>query len=150
MKQIIQRSLLLAIASITLFAVSLKAQDATKELAAFTKKFQATYNSKDDKALKMMYADDAVRVAADGTTLTGNEAISAEFAKSFADIKPTIEIKQDKAETQADGSVVATGTYHVKGTAASGEAIDIKGSYTNTVVKVKGHWKITKSVLAAM
>lgn len=150
MKQIIQRSLLLAIASITLFATTLKAQDATKAVAAFAKKFQAAYNSKDDKALKMMYTDDAVRVAADGTTLTGSDAIIAEFAKSFADIKPTIEITQDKVETQADGSAVSTGTYHVKGTSAAGEAIDFKGSYTNTVVKVKGHWKIKKSVLVAM
>ena len=150
MKQTIQLSLLLAIASMTVFSTALKAQDATKELAAFAKKFQAAYNAKDDKALKTMYTDDAVRVAADGTTITGNEAISAEFAKSFADIKPTIEIVQNKVETGADGSATSTGTYHVKGTSSAGEAIDIKGSYTNTTIKVKGHWKISKSVLVAM
>jgi ketosteroid isomerase-like protein len=150
MKQIIQRSLLLAIASITLLTGRLRAQDASKEIAVFAKKFQALYNAKDDKALKMMYTEDAVRVAQDGTTLTGNEAISAEFAKSFADIKPTIDIKQDKVTTQADGSAVATGTYHVKGTTAAGDSIDVTGGYTNTLVKIKGHWKLSRSVLAAL
>jgi uncharacterized protein (TIGR02246 family) len=150
MKQIIQRSLLLTIASVAVFITPVKAQDATKELAGFTKKFQDAYNKKDDKALKMMYTDDAVRVGIDGTSLTGNESISAEFAKQFEGAKQSIVIKQDKVVTQADGSTTATGTYHVTGTTNAGEKIDRSGNYTNTVVKVKGQWKIAKSVLVAM
>ncbi|MEO5681740.1 MAG: nuclear transport factor 2 family protein [Chitinophagaceae bacterium] len=150
MKKTITRFMLVSIAAITAFITPLKAQDDTRDLSTFTKKFQDTYNKHNEKALKMMYTDDAVRIGTDGTTLTGNEAISAEFAKSFADIKPVIEITQNKAEKQADGNTVATGTYHLKGTTAAGESVDLKGSYVNTVVKVKGQWKIVKSVLTAM
>ncbi|MEP6749959.1 MAG: nuclear transport factor 2 family protein [Bacteroidota bacterium] len=150
MKQIIQRSLLLALTSIAIFITPLKAQDATKELATFTKKFQDAYNKKDDKALKPMYTDDAIRVGVDGTSLSGNEAISAEFAKSFAGNKQAIVIKQDKVEPQTDGSAIATGTYHVTGSTNAGEKIERSGNYTNTVIKVKGQWKISKSVLTSM
>jgi uncharacterized protein (TIGR02246 family) len=150
MKKTIKPIWLLAFILVAAFVTPVKAQDPTKELAALAKKFQAAYNSKDDKALKMMYTADAVRVATDGTTLNGNDAISADFAKTFADNTVTIEIKQDKATSQADGSAIATGTYHVTGTSKAGEKIDIKGAFTNTNVKVKGHWKVAKSVLTAM
>lgn len=150
MKQTIKLCLLATVALLTAFVIPSNAQDVTKDMAAFAKKFQAAYNKHDDKALKMMYTADAVRIATDGTTLNGNEAISADFAKSFTDIKPTIEITPDKTESQSDGSAISTGTYHVTGRNAAGESIDLKGSYTNTVVKEKGQWKLAKSVLTAM
>jgi len=150
MKQTIKLSLLAAIASITAFITPLKAQDATKELAVFTKKFQAAYNSKDDKALKMMYTDDATRTAADGTISNGSEAIVAQFRDYFTENKVMLDLKQTKVETQTDGSAIATGTFQVTGTSKTGEKIDRKGGYTNTVVKANGHWKIAKSVLTAM
>ena len=149
MKKTIKFSLLLALISITAFINPLKAQDATKELLGFTKQFQAAYNKKDDKALKTMYTDDAVRVSTDGTTITGSENIIADLVKNYSVGKVMIAIKQDKVVT-ADGSTTTTGTYHVTGKTDAGEAVEIKGSYTNTVVKVKGHWKIAKSVLVAM
>jgi uncharacterized protein (TIGR02246 family) len=150
MKKIIQRGLLLAIASFTAFITPLKAQDATKELAVFTKKFQAAYNSKDDKALKTMYTDDATRTAADGTINNGSEAIVAQFRDYFTENKVTLDLKQTKVDMQTDGSATATGTFHVTGTSKTGEKIDRKGGYTNTVVKANGHWKIAKSVLTSM
>ena len=150
MKKTIKFSFLFAMFSITTFINPLQAQDATKELLGFTKKFQVTYNKNDAKELKEMYTTDATRVAADGSAITGNDNISTAFAKSFTGSKLMIEIVQDKVVTGADGSATATGTYHVTGTTNAGEAVDIKGSYTNTVVKVKGHWKISKSVLASM
>jgi uncharacterized protein (TIGR02246 family) len=150
MKKSIKLSLLSAVISVTAFVTPLKAQDATKELAAFTKKFQAAYNNKDDKTLKTMYTDDATRIGTDGTTSTGCDSIAAQFKDYFTANKVTIVIKQDKVDTQADGSATATGTYHVTGTSNTGEKIDRSGTYTNTVVKVKGHWKISKSVLTAM
>ena len=150
MKKTIKFSFLFAMFSITTFINPLQAQDATKELLGFTKKFQVTYNKNDAKELKEMYTTDATRVAADGSAITGNDNISTAFAKSFTGSKLMIELVQDKVVTGADGSATATGTYHVTGTTNAGEAVDIKGSYTNTVVKVKGHWKISKSVLASM
>jgi len=150
MKKIIQRSLLLAIVSLTAFIAPLKAQDATKELAAFTKKFQAAYNSKDDKTLKTMYTDDATRTAADGTVNSGSEAIVAQFRDYFTENKVMLDLKQTNVAVQTDGSATATGIFHVTGTSKTGEKIDRKGGYTNTVVKANGHWKIAKSVLTAL
>jgi len=150
MKKTIKCSLLLVLVSISGFILPLKAQDATKELASFTKKFQHAYNSKDDKALKMLYTDDAVRVTADGTTSTGCEAIVAQFRDYFNENKVTLALKQDKVETTGDGATTATGTYHITGTSKTGEKIDRSGRYTNTVVKVNGHWKIAKTVLTAI
>jgi len=150
MKKTIMFSLLLAMASVAAFINPLRAQDASKELLGFTKKFQAIYNKNDAKALKQMYTDDAVRVGTDGVTLTGSDNIVAGFEKSFAGSKLMIEIKQEKVETAADGTATATGTYHVTGKNNAGEAVDIKGAYNNSVIKVNGHWKIAKSVLSAM
>jgi ketosteroid isomerase-like protein len=115
MKKTTMINLLLAIVSATAFINPLRAQDASKELLAFTKKFQAIYNKNNAKALKEMYTDDAVRVGTDGVTVTGSDSIIAVFEKSFAGSKLMIEIKQEKVTTGADGSTTATGTYHVTG-----------------------------------
>jgi len=148
MKKTIKFSLLLALMSVTAFINPLKAQDVKKELEGFTKKFETAYNKQDGKALKTFYTAEASRTNPAGETITGNDNIAAEFAKQWADSKLTITIKPEKADSQADGSVLATGTYHVTGTTKAGEKIDRNGGYTNTVVKEGGKWKIAKSVLA--
>ena len=149
MKKIIKMSLLLVFAAVAAFINPLKAQDASKELILFTRKFEENYNKKNDKALKEMYTKDATRTTTDGKVATGNEAIRAAFAEVFKD-KVTVTIKQDKVVTATDGTVTATGTYHVTGISAKGEKIDRSGSYTNTLVKEDGIWKISKNVLAAL
>jgi ketosteroid isomerase-like protein len=150
MKKTTKLCLLLTIASIVAFINPLQAQNAEKDMLAFAKKFQDTYNKKDDKGLKMMYTDDALRVNADGQSITGNAAISEEFAKIFADNELTIVIKQGKVVTNADGSLTSTGTYQATGTSKAGEKLEIAGNYNNTVIKINGHWKIAKSVLTAI
>src|SRR5260221_9635666 len=147
MKKTIKFSLLLALVSVTAFINPLKAQDVKKELEGFTKKFQDAYNKKDDKALKMMFTTEAVRTDANGVITTGDENIRAAMVTAWADSKPAIGIKQEKAEKQNDGTSIATGTYHITGTTNAGEKLDINGSYTNTVVKEKGKFKISKMVL---
>ncbi|MBC7536093.1 MAG: nuclear transport factor 2 family protein [Ferruginibacter sp.] len=148
MKKSIKFGLLVTLA-VAAFINPLKAQEATKELAAFTQKFQDAYNKKDDKALKEMYTKDAIRTTSDKKTIIGNEAIGAQFAEYFKD-DITIEIKQTKVVTATDGTATATGTYHVTGTSKTGEKIDRQGGYNNKAVKVKGQWKISKNVLTAL
>jgi uncharacterized protein (TIGR02246 family) len=147
MTKTIKFSLLLVLVSVTAFINPLKAQDHTKELAMLAKKFQDAYNKQDVKSLKTMYTDDAVSTGTDGVTTTGNENIGEGIAKNFATGKVMITIKQEKVVT-TDGTTTASGTYHVTGKTNAGEAIEINGSFINTVVKVKGQWKISKSVLA--
>jgi uncharacterized protein (TIGR02246 family) len=147
MKKSFKFSLMLTLVSFIAFNTPLIAQDATKELEAFTKKFQSAYNAKDEKTLKTMYTDDAVRTASNGVSVTGSEAIVAQFKEFFTENEVKIELKQTSAEAQTDGSATATGTYQVTGTSKTGEKIDRSGTYVNTVVKQKKQWKIAKTVL---
>jgi len=148
MKKTIQFSLLLAFISIAAFISPVKAQDATKELTAFTKKFQDAYNKKDVKALKEKYTTDAVRTGTDGQIQNGSDSIVAFYGEMFKN-DVTVAIKQEKV-TEKDGNTVATGTYEVNGSSKAGEKINLKGAYSNTVVKEGGQWKIAKQVLTAL
>ena len=148
MKKSIKFGLLVTLA-VAAFINPLKAQEATKELAAFTQRFQDAYNKKDEKALKEMYTKDAIRTMTDGKIVTGNESIGAQFAEYFKD-DVTIEIKQTKVVTETDGTTTTMGTYHVTGTSKTGEKTDRQGGYNNKVVKVKGQWKISKNVLTEL
>lgn len=147
MKKMIKFSLL-SVLAVAAFINPLKAQDATKELTAFVKKFQEAYNKKDDKTLKGMYTKDATRTMMDGKVQNGNEEIRASFAEFLKENAVTIEIKLDKV-IEKDGSTTTTGTYHVTGTSAKAEKVDRTGIFTNAVVKENGQWKISKSVLTA-
>lgn len=148
MKKMIKYSLLTVLA-ISAFINPLSAQDANKELTAFVKGFETAYNNKDDKALTAVYTKDATRTTMEGKTVEGNKAIGASFADYFKNNSVTIVIKLDKV-TENEGVTVISGTFHVTGTSLKGEKIDRMGGYTNTVIKEKGHWKISKSVLVAL
>ncbi|MES1223511.1 MAG: nuclear transport factor 2 family protein [Bacteroidota bacterium] len=147
MKKSIRISMLVALASFTVLINPLKAQDVKKELDGFTKKYQDAYNKKDDKAIKMMYTADATRTDANGTVTTGNENIRVLTVTSWATSKPVLTITPEKADKQTDGTVIASGKYHVGGTKEGGEKLDINGTYTNTLVKEGGKWKISKMML---
>lgn len=148
MKKTIQFSLLFAFVSIIAFINPAKAQDDNKDFTAFAKKFEDAYNKKDAKALKGMFTKDAVRTDADGTVYNGSDSILGALEESMKN-KVTIVIKQEKAVTE-NGSTVASGTYVVNGSSQSGEQIDYKGGYVNTMVKEGGQWKIAKQLLTAL
>lgn len=150
MKKTIKFSFLFTLASFIALVNPLKAQDANKEMKAFVKKFEAAYNKKDAMAIKAMFTDDAVRTNTDGTVTTGSEAIGAEYTSQMKDNDFKVAISQEKAEMQADGSIMASGTYRVTGKTGAGEDVDFSGKYETTDVKVGGTWKISKQVLTAM
>ncbi|MEO6229146.1 MAG: nuclear transport factor 2 family protein [Ferruginibacter sp.] len=150
MKKTIKFSLLFVLATFIAFVNPLKAQDANKEMNAFVKKFENSYNKKDAMAIKAMFTDDAVRTNTDGSVVTGSEAIGAEFTDQFKDNDFKLVITQEKAEMQPDGSIMASGTYRVTGKSGAGEDVDFSGKYEGTNVKVDGKWKIAKQVLTAM
>jgi len=148
MKKTIQFSLLLVLLSITSLINPAKAQDATKELTTFTKRFEEACNKKDVKAIKELFTKDAVRTDPDGQSQTGNDAIVAAFEELFQN-KLTVTLKQEKVAFE-NGSNVSTGTYHATGSTQSGETIDSKGSFSNTMIKEGGQWKISKQVLNSL
>ncbi len=139
--------MLIIIATSALFN-PVQSQDIKKEMADLAKNFEENYNKKNDKALKMLYTENAVRIEPDGTVISGNENIRIKLTESWSINKLNLAIKQEKVESQADGNVLASGTYMVTGTADSGDPIAVGGSYTNTMVKEDGKWKIAKSVLS--
>ena len=151
MKKTIKFSLLLAISFCIALVNPLAAQNINNDMNALAKKYESAYNRKDVKALKGMYTKDAVRVNPDGNTITGIGDIGDSTAQDFKNNKVImVKIKADKSVKESDGSVTATGTYHITGTTKKGEKIDFKGAYTNTVVKEGGKWKIAKMVLTSM
>ena len=91
---------------------------------------------------------DAVRISAEGQTQTGNAAIVAAYEELFLN-KLTVTITQEKVATE-NGSTVSSGTYHATGSTQSGESIDSKGSFVNTMIKEGGQWKISKQTLNSL
>ncbi|HZI53003.1 MAG TPA: hypothetical protein VFD56_04855, partial [Chitinophagaceae bacterium] len=116
MKQTFTLGVLLVFLLASAFINPLKSQDLKKEMDDLVKKFEAVYNKKDDKALKMLYTDNAVRTDADGTVTTGNENLRLLYIQSWSTTNLKLTIKQEKVEKQADGTVIASGTYHATGT----------------------------------
>jgi uncharacterized protein (TIGR02246 family) len=145
MKKTIQIGLYLMFASLILTLPAM-AQNLDKELADLVKRFEKAYNQEDVGTLASRYTDDAVRVMADGRTFTGIAEIKAAMEADFAANDFKVTIKTGTHEVLNDGGVISKGTYQVKGTAA-GEPVDITGTYTNTLVKVNGEWKVSKNVL---
>jgi uncharacterized protein (TIGR02246 family) len=113
---------------------------------ALTRNFQDAYNKEDANALKEMYTADAVRVEMDGKTTTGAENIKAIYEEQFKNANATVLINDVNA-VQNNANVIATGTWHVIGRSANGDKMDFGGTYTNTLVKDNGQWKISKMVL---
>src|SRR5688572_5701133 len=105
MKQTFTLGVLLVFLLASAFIDPLKSQDLKKEMDDLVKKFEAGYNKKDDKALKMLYTDNAVRTDADGTVTTGNENLRLLYIQSWANANLRLTIKQEKVEKQADGTV---------------------------------------------
>lgn len=149
MKKVIQSSLFFAALLCAAFTPSLNAQDVDKEMAAFAQQFQDTYNKEDHATLKTFYTADATRVARDGTSITGAEAIGAFWAEQFKGADATLALKQASVVWKdVSHAYVSTGTYHVTGTTVKGDKISLSGTYTNTMLKENGTWKIAKSVLS--
>ncbi|MGH2648728.1 MAG: YybH family protein [Ginsengibacter sp.] len=149
MKKTIRLSLLLVFVYGTAFMNPLKAQMTTAEHNALAKIYQDAYNRKDDKAMLAMYTKDAIRITPDSVVANGTEAIGKEFAEEFKHSTATLEITPQNT-MEKDGSSIGTGTFHVTGTNDQGEKIDVMGTYTNTMAKENGQWKIAKSVIGTV
>lgn len=122
------------------------AQNMQKELASLAKKYEKAYNQEDVKSLLERYTNDAVRVLGDGRTFNGIAEIEANMVSEFEANDFKVSIESGNYEVQSDGTVISHGTYHVTGMQGS-EKVEFSGKYTNTMVKVGGDWKVSKSVL---
>ncbi len=148
MKKQIKLNFFFAALLFAAFTSASYAQDVDKEMAAFAQQFQDAYNKEDHATLKTFYTTDAKRVAKDGSTITGAEAIGAFWEAQFKGTDATLVLTQQSvAWKDVLHAYVASGTYHVTGVSAKGDKIDISGKYANTMLKVDGAWKISESTL---
>jgi uncharacterized protein (TIGR02246 family) len=133
-----------------IFAISVQsiAQDNSKEIAAFLKKFETAYNAADTKALITYFTKNAMRVNADGTSIQGADVIVAEYADSFANTDLQLTINMGKTLNQTASKALTTGTYQVTGSSKqTNEKIEVSGAYENELVKENGAWKINNMKL---
>ncbi len=148
MKKQIKSSLFFAALFCAAFTSNVSAQDVDKEMAVFAQQYQDAYNREDHAALKAFYTDDAVRVAEDGSSITGAEAIRAFLEAQFKGANVRLDIQQHEVSwSDFNHAYISGGTYQVKGASADGQKIDISGKYSNIMLKVNGAWTISKSVL---
>jgi uncharacterized protein (TIGR02246 family) len=102
--------------------------------------FTAAYNKGDAAGIGAIYAEDGLRVAPDGTVLSGRAAIQENYAASLAGPMKGAKIKLTAGATRqltADIHVVV-GTWELTG----GQAGPLSGSYINTIVRKDGAWRI--------
>jgi ketosteroid isomerase-like protein len=117
----------------------------------FARRFMAAYNAGDHTALGKMYTADAVRTDPNGNQIVGADKIAAYFAEQFRKNNATLLLRQQHTSwSESQGTLTTTGTYAVYGKQYVYDIeIDINGTYTNTLVKQKGEWKIARSVLVS-
>ncbi len=128
----------------TAFAVPTWAQDTKKEVEAFAKTFQDTYNKADHAGLAKLFAKEVVATNPDGTTATlTNAQMGESYAKGFANADLKITITVGEITTLADGKVKVTGTTTLLVVnKKTGEKKTQKSTYENMAVKEGSEWKI--------
>ncbi len=144
---------LMLLAALLGLALLLPAQTVSDEadMHNFARRFMAAYNAGDHTALGKMYTADAVRTDPNGTQIVGADNIAAYFAEQFRKNNATLLLRQQHTSwSESQGTLTTTGTYAVYGKQYVYDIeIDINGTYTNTLVKQKGEWKIARSVLVS-
>ncbi len=121
-----------------------------RELQAFARRFMAAYNAQDHAALQQMYTADAVRIDQQGNEIKGAGNIAAYFESQFIKSDGTLLLKQMSVHwSDKEHAFVASGAYEIYGvTYVYDIPIQNAGTYTNSMLKQNGQWKIAKSVLA--
>jgi uncharacterized protein (TIGR02246 family) len=115
-------------------------QSVTPEYQRVMDAFTAAYNKADAAGIGAIYAEDALRVAPDGTVLSGRAAVQQNYGASLAGPMKGASIKLTATESrQLTSDIhVAVGTWEITG----GQAGPISGKYINTLVRKDGKWLI--------
>jgi ketosteroid isomerase-like protein len=133
---------------------ALQAQSATTahEMQAFARQFMAAYNAQDCAALQQMYTEDAVRIDLNGKEIVGNDKIAAFFSEQFRLNDATLLIRQNNISwSDSQHTWLAHGDFEIYGkTIVYDIPIQLAGSYTNSMIKQDGKWKISRSVLTPL
>lgn len=98
--------------------------------------YQDAYNKKDLKALRKLFAADAIRNNSDGTIVSGIDNIIDYYRGTF-DIysDANLQLRGENTGAQADGNLVSSGTWRFRGKKADGSSVDLRGSFRNILKK---------------
>jgi uncharacterized protein (TIGR02246 family) len=113
--------------------------DYQKVMDAFT----AAYNKGDAAGIGAIYAADALRVAPDGTVLSGRDAIQQNYGAGLAGPMKGASIKLTATESRqlTPDIHVVVGTWEITG----GQG-PLSGRYINTLVRKDGKWQIAANM----
>ena len=102
--------------------------------------FTAAYNKGDAAGIGAIYAEDGLRVAPDGTVLSGRAAVQQNYGTALAGPMKGASIKLTATESRqlTPDIHVVVGTYEITG----GQAGSVSGKYINTLVRKDGTWRI--------
>ena len=106
--------------------------------------FTAAYNKGNAAGIGAIYAEDALRVAPDGTVLAGRAAVQQNYGASLAGPMKGASIKLTATESRqlTPDIHVVVGTWEVTGAQAG----PLSGKYINTMVRKDGQWRIAANM----
>ncbi len=115
-------------------------QSANPEYQKVMDAFTAAYNKGDAAAIGAIYAEEALRVAPDGTVLSGRAAVQQNYGASLAGPMKGASIKLTATESRqlTPDIHVVVGTWELTG----GQPGPVSGKYINTLVRKDGKWRI--------
>jgi uncharacterized protein (TIGR02246 family) len=121
-----------------------------KDVRTLVQNFQDAYNREDASAIQALYTADATRILVDGTVAKGAENIANQYAESFKNSNAALTLKFANVQPQFDGTMIATGTFHIFGTSINGERVSLAGNYNNKLVNQNGQWKLAEVKLGGL
>jgi uncharacterized protein (TIGR02246 family) len=114
-------------------------QSAGPEYQKVMDAFTAAYNKGDAAGIGAIYAEDGLRVAPDGTVLSGRAAIQQSYGALLAGPMKGARIALTATESRelTPDVRVVVGTYEI-----TGGQTPLSGKYINTLVRKDGQWRI--------
>lgn len=116
---------------------------ATPDYQKVMNAFMAAYDKGDASGIGAIYAADGLRVAPDGTVLSGRAAIQGNYGASLAGPMKGAKLKLTATDSRqlTPDILVVVGTWEITG----GQA-PISGKYINTMVRKDGQWHIAANM----
>jgi ketosteroid isomerase-like protein len=149
MRIIIPTILLLCLTLVTSNSQAQSASD-EKAIQAFTSNYVSAYNAQDIRALQSLYTADAVLVDSTGQKISGADNIGEYFANYFRNRNVTLQLHQKELNwSDYQHAFVASGRFKLSGrTIVYDIPINASGTYSNTMLKIDGNWKISHSIFS--
>lgn len=136
---------------ICIFSVTVgftQSNDLKKEVEAFVANYEKAYNAHDASAVAGMYTNDARMIRFDDMVISGEQNIKGYYAQFFGSMDANNKISIDDIVSLPGGNAYVTGHYEMDATIkASGNKMQMNGTYVALSQKTNGQWKIHRMML---